>query len=519
MDHDDALRGALRQELDPLAPAAGFEPRIRSRLREHAGRRHARAPRLVLSVVVSLALVAAMVGGFIATRGSGTRSITDNTRVLQDLTSGAAASPVADASSSYVWLTAQGTGPACTIVLPPGSSKKAGPTPSPTWFSPAPSPCASAPSCLGSWLLPPLSGDVVCGQLVTEVDVLDWTGALRYHFQLTPAESELTAPEPDPPEPDLDLGIAAISPDGTRALLDDGTVIDQTGKTVGDLPAVRTLLDQYSFTAAVGVQWLNDDDGVCIAGPSQLLAGDATSATQGAAPGETSVEELLLGGQTRTVAILPTGETTSDTTSVDACSTATDTATVAVLAMNPASSPTSVAVWSVRLSTGAVTYEQNPPARAADRQGVPFSIGSANGSLASEFPWSGKGCSPVAVVNVHDGDRVPIAATLACPSIPALSADGTRFLVSDVSASGTRTTLDLVNAGDGAVVRSVQLPGDFGVAGVAAPDGASFMLLVDGYLVLVDESGGITQLHPMGVDLPGNLNSAGTFSLAGCYST
>jgi hypothetical protein len=118
MQNDDALRGALRQELDPLAPTAGFEPRVRSRLREHAARRRARAPRMVLSAAVSVALVAAMVGGFIATRGSGTRSISQNAQILQDLTSGAAATPVPDASSSYVWLTAQGEGSACTEAAP-----------------------------------------------------------------------------------------------------------------------------------------------------------------------------------------------------------------------------------------------------------------------------------------------------------------------------------------------------------------------------------------------------------------
>ena len=45
VDHDDELRGALREDLDRLAPTAGFELRVRSRLREHADRRHARGPR------------------------------------------------------------------------------------------------------------------------------------------------------------------------------------------------------------------------------------------------------------------------------------------------------------------------------------------------------------------------------------------------------------------------------------------------------------------------------------------
>jgi hypothetical protein len=76
----------------------------------------------------------------------------------------------------------------------------------------------------------------------------------------------------------------------------------------------------------------------------------------------------------------------------------------------------------------------------------------------------------------------------------ALSADGTRFVGSGINAPG----IDLVDASDGTVIRSVQVP-----AGtvVAAPEGAHFMVLVDGYLVLVDGSGGISQLHPAGVNL------------------
>jgi hypothetical protein len=497
MDHDDALRGALRQELDPLAPTAGFEPRVRSRLREHAARRRARAPRVVLSAVVTAALVAAMVGGFIATRGSGTRSITESTRILQDLTSGAAAAPVSDATSSYVWLTATAEGSACTATAPPGVSSKVGSsatvspeaTVSPDWWgSPTPNPCAGIPDCTAEWQLPSPSGDYVCQEPSTEVDVLDWTGTLRYHFQISPSESQVGG----------DGGIAAISPDGTRAVLDDGKVIDQSGATVGHLSAVSSLFSAGGplFPGGPsGVSWLSDDSGVCIAGPSGVIADEGSVSGQATTTG-TTLEVVPIDGQPRTVATLATGQTLSDPTSVDACDSATGTATLAVFVSASSSNPNDYTenVWSVQLSTGAVTYEQTPPVRSDE--GQPWSIGSADGTLVAENIWNSQvdGCGAVEVINVALGQPVPIAASKRCPQLFALSADGTRFVGSGINAPG----IDLVDASDGTVIRSVQVPGG---TVVAAPEGAHFMVLLDGYLVLVDGSGGISQLHPAGVNL------------------
>jgi hypothetical protein len=515
MEMDDALKGALRQELDPLALTAGFEPRVRSRLREHTGRRPARAPRVVLSVAVSVALVAAMVGGFLATRGSGTRTIPNggpqNVQVLQDLTSGAAASPVADAASSYVWFTATGTGPACTATPWPGVSPAptlpAMPSAPPVWGSPAPSACTGATDCIATWSLPEPSGDTVCQEPVTDVDVVDWTGTLRYHFQLSPAVSKLP------------WAIAAISPDGTRALLSDGTVIDQTGAAVGDLASVDSLFSSGNLRPGgpISVLWLSNDSGVCVAGPSGVMTDDGSASGQATTTG-TTLEVVPMDGRPRTVATLATGQTSSDPISVDACNLTTDTATLAVFTATSASNLNAFSerVWSVRLSTGAVTYEQTPPVRTDE--GQPWSIGSADGRLAVENTWNSQvdGCGAVDVVNVALGGLVPIATPRTCPGVFALSADGTRILGNSINAAAG--TLDLVDAPDGTVVRSVRLPGDVRVAGaVAAPSGADFMLLVDGYLVLVDGSGGASQLTPAGLNLSGG--SLGPFSLALFYTT
>jgi hypothetical protein len=450
---------------------------MRSRLREHAARHHARAPRLVLSLVVTAALVAAMVGGFIATRGSGTRSIPNgtprNVQVLQALTSGAAAAPIPDASSSYVWLTG-------TLVTPSNA------------------PCVIAP---GETSTPGPSGSVCTDQITTEVDVLDWTGALRYHFQLSPAVAEL----PD--------GIAAISPDGTRALLSDGTVIDQTGAAVGDLATVGSLFSARNLMPGgpIGVRWLSDDSGVCLAGPSAVMADDGSASGQTTTTG-TTLEAVPIDGQPRTIATLATGQTSSDPISVDACNLTTDTATLAVFTATSASNLNAFSerVWSVRLSTGVVTYEQTPPVRTDE--GGPWSVGSADGNLAVEGTWNSQvdGCGADEVVNLPLGELVPMANPRGCPEVLALSADGSRFVVSDFDPStDTAGTLRILDASDGAVVRSIQLPADVGVAAVAAPSGADFMFLVNGYLVLVDGRGGATQLHPVGVNFAGS--SAGTF--------
>jgi hypothetical protein len=349
--------------------------------------------------------------------------------------------------------------------------------------------------------------------VTTEVDVLDWTGTPRYHFQVSAQDGTATTG-----------GIESISPDGTRALLDDGTVIDQSGRTVGDLPGVGSLLtsSQDEFYDPVAVRWLSDDSGVCLAGPTQLLGG---STSTGQMATGTTVEVVNLDGATRIVATLATGQTSLDEISVDACNPATNTATIAVFggqsnafanSTPDFTGPETVGIWSVRLSTGNLLYRQTPTAR-LDR-GQPWSIGSGDGSLAVEFVGSCEltDYGAIDVVSMPRAGLVPIATHPTCAEVPALSADGTRFLVTDFDASDSQSTLDLVDASDGTVVRSFGV-GSYGVTAVPSPDGADFMVLVDGHLVLVDRNGGVTQLHPAAAAL-GGAATAGlltTFGFAG----
>src|ERR1019366_4645838 len=108
-----------------------------------------------------------------------------------------------------------------------------------------------------------------------------------------------------------------------------------------------------------------------------------------------------------------------------------------------------------------VTYEQTPPVRTDE--GQPWSVGSADGGLAAESTWKSQvdGCGAIEVVNVPLGELVPISNPRGCPEVLALSADGSRFVVSDFNPStNTAGTLRILDASDGAVVRSIQLPAD-----------------------------------------------------------
>ena len=186
------------------------------------------------------------------------------------------------------------------------------------------------------------------------------------------------------------------------------------------------------------------------------------------------------------------------------------------VAASPMPGANQVSVWAVKLSTGKVLYRQQPPAR--PDEGQQWSTGSEDGRLAVEQIWSTKvlGCGAIQVLTLPAGTPVRGTDSLSCPSALALSADGTQFLVRDINAQDTQTTLELVSAADGAVIRSVALPGNYVADAVAAPTGSDYMLLVDGYLVVVDGQGGISQLHPSGIHLwTGPTSSASAFILAG----
>jgi hypothetical protein len=484
LDSDDSLRALLRRGLDPLAPDPGFELRVRLRLRDRAGgRRHRPAARL-LSVAASLVLVAALGAGFILLRGTGTPSLT-STSVLGALEAGPSAAPVAGGTGSFVWLEEQleayetGGGSVCYgSTRSPGSSS-----------SPAPTDCQSM-------------GPVVMERVQEEIAVLDWTGTVRYRFSLP----ELTLDGRGVPD-----WIVSISPDGTRAALADGRVIDQSGRTIATvLPLAAT--SALGSPGAVAVTWESDDSGLCITGPTEVLDAPSSWASGYRLAGSytsLALDVLPLNGQLRRVATLDVGPSPisiSDPNAILACDPSSDSA----LLLNFSDSDESLRA--VRLSTGGVLYRQQPPVPASG--GDTYALSSLSGSLAAELGAGSSaarrtaGCDSDAVLHIPSGEPVPGIAALTCPSGLAISADGTRILATNtdftgtsVWAPGTRTTLELIAASTGADVRSVTLPGNVSVSAVASPSGAHFMLKVSGHLVLVDGSGGVSGLQARGIKI------------------
>lgn len=338
----------------------------------------------------------------------------------------------------------------------------------------------------------------------TKVEVLDWTGKVRYHFELP----KTTAPVPN--------SIQTISADGTRALLDDGTVLDQTGAVVGRIPALRS-----NGSEAVA-HWMSDDSGVCAAFSNEPVAPFVTPPPKGqpnpsptapppyTLPGadhSVTLKVFTLDGKVRTVATvgrepLNVGSGNfGDRASAVACSPSTDLAIVAryhdadTHPGDQGSTNMTVSVWTIKLSTGAVLFHQ-PETRMA--LGRAFYYGSQNGKLAVEFLWNSQywGSEIDRVLQMPSGNQVPVLDEEPMMDTPGLSADGTRILRRVIDKTHSHTALELIDASSGRVIRRVEAPGIFGATAVAQPGGSGFIVQVQRYLAFVDGNGGITLLHP-----------------------
>jgi hypothetical protein len=378
---------------------------------------------------------------------------------------------------------------------------------------------------LTGWITQPAQGTGSQGGRVTgeTVQVLDWTGQVRYHFQL--------------PQSTLPQGlneIQAISADGTRALLDDGSVLDETGAVIGKIPSLKS-----DGPARNHPRWTSDDHGVCAALSNQPVAPYVAMPPkgQGSPPPRTLPPSAMPGadhsvtlrfygldGNVRTIATVGSGPlgTTSgffgDSASVLACNPSTDLAVVARYHdadTNPDDMSTTnmtVSLWAIKLSTGATLFHQ-PETRMA--LGRAFFFGSQNGQLVVEFLWNSKvwGSETDVVLQMPSGHPVPVLDAEPIPDTPGLSADGTRILRRVVDTANGQTVLErilrrlagkpddltdleLIDATSGRVVRQVVIPGIVGASAVAQPGGSSFMVEIDGYLALVDQDGGISLLHP-----------------------
>lgn len=357
------------------------------------------------------------------------------------------------------------------------------------------------------WLFDPETRSSVSTPTATkiiaeDVDVIDWTGALRYRFQL----------------PGVSLGpygVQSISPDGRRALMSDGTVLDETGAAVGHIPAPASF-GPYS----TGVRWATDDTSICEAVSNEPHSPPAGSSSKGATDAPASASPLPqwaqpgadhsvtldvvgLDGQAKAIATVGAGALDEpsgmmpDSTSVLTCNLRADVAVIARYrgALGPSSARPTADVWAIRISTGQVLFHQLEIPMASGRA---FFFGSQLGNLAVEFLWNSTtaGSEVDRVVRIPSGESVPVTDAEPVPDTPAVNADGTRILRRLLDSSRKVTTLELLNASDGSVIRRFELPGLQGAQAAPEAHGKSFLMQVDGQLVVIDQEGRTTVLHP-----------------------
>lgn len=410
--------------------------------------------------VLALALVAALVVALGI--GFGLRSRTQTAQsVGSTLFSGPPAQPVADARNNFVWFT--GTNSLRTTPLP---ASQGGTEPA-TGAQP---------------------GVTATGMRVV---VLDWTGAVRYRFTIGPSSQD----------PGFLPEVASISADGTRALLNDGVVLNQTGAVVGAIPDLKHFVGTP--------RWTSDGAGVC-------------AATEVA--GRLSLSLYGLDGTRRVIASVADNMMVTTggffDSSVLSCDPERNIAVVAryryeLVPLKQCDPPSAscvdqsdtveAAIWGIRMSDGAVVIREPDKTVAA---GEPFWYGSQNGALAAEFVTRG-----VAVLDIPSGSEMLDPGGVSSVNLPAVSADGTRILWTVEAASRTRLTMDLADAAGGATIRSVTIQGRnlSPVLAIAYPSGSSFMVDVDGELLLLDSHGGISRLATT-LDVsavPGSLNYEG----------
>lgn len=456
---DPEIAAQLRRLLDPIETPTGLVDIVREQLHGHVTRNaRRRVPHKLgvaaLSVAVTAGFALALYAGLGLRHGTQLHTTTDTT--LHSLTGGPPASPAPTATQSFLWF----TGPSLQQ-------------------------------------LPSSSAQRVTG---TVFGVMDWTGQLRYHFEL-------------PVTPHGPNDVQSISADGTRALLLDGTVLDETGTRVGMIPGLA------STPMASDARWLSDDSGLCVAvsnepvaPPQPAQSGGTPSPPPYTLPGadhSVTLKIFGLNGQAQSVATVGGGSLGEpsgiqpDTTSVLSCNRANDVAVVAryhdgsddTAGNEQTATNQTVSIWAIRLSTGAVLFHQ-PETRMA--LGRPFFFGSEDGRLAVEFLWNSEvaGAELDRVIHIPSGLAVPVIDSEPAPDTPGLSADGSRILRRVVYPDTSHTALELLDAATGNVIRRVVFPGILGATAVAEPDSSSFMVQVNGQLVLIDGQGGITELHP-----------------------
>lgn len=453
------IRAAFARRQEGMGSVADARSRLLGRALEEARRPHLFAGAMAAAATIVLAGAVAIV--VLLTHNHVRQAPPSPQSVEEALTSGPAAAVRAPSNQSFVWLTGD-------LVQPSIGGQQAG----------------------------TISG--------IAVDVIDWSGTLRHHFVIQNVRAGL------PNE------IQSISPDGTRALLGDGRVLDESGRVIATISALSS-----QRLAANTTHWMADDRHICASFSNEVVANYPPTHPK-AAPNATptppqpyqlpnadhsvTLKVFGLDGSVRTVATFGTGPAGAangpfgDSTSVLSCNASADLGVVARYhdadaSGGQTSNNMTVSLWAITLSTGAVLYHQ-PETRMA--LGRAFFYGSQNGKLAVEFLWNSKvwGAETDVVLRMPSGQPVPVLDAEPIPDTTGLSADGTRILRRLVDDAHQQTDLELIDAANGRIIRRVVLPGILGASAVAMPGSSSFMVQVENYLALVDSSGGVTLLHP-----------------------
>lgn len=433
---------------------ARMDPALPDRIADALGNRsRRRAGRPVLAITGSVLLAGALAAAIIVTLPARSQRVTQ-----------------AQGSEEV-----PSTGPA---VMPPGSNQDF------VWFQgTARSTPTFGSSCNGS----SCTGSLGVGAgTPSGVYVIDWTGKLRYHFQLPSASAA----------GDSAVSIQAVSLSGTRALLSDGTVLDETGKTVGSLPSLTT-----SALGDGSALWATDGSGVC-------------SATVDPSSRGVTVRFTTVTGQARVVATvgagdaIPVGVPTTigevDTAQILACSPTTD-RVVVVRYHEPVngSDGFSSTIWALRLSTGAQIFHQPEVSTA----GIGLATASANGQVIAEQPrWeSPNHPAPPVVVDVPLARPITSLGGQPVTSVVNISADGNRILLDSSAPTGEREVA-IIDSSTGRVIWRVAGSWEYVAAinrAADEPATTSFMAQLaispttgTGEVLLLDGNGGVTILKP-----------------------
>lgn len=293
----------------------------------------------------------------------------------------------------------------------------------------------------------------------TEVHVLDWNGSVHAAFTLpSPRDTRIQAST-----------VRTVSPDGTRALLSDGTVLDDHGAVVAGWPASGGALNDI---APDGAMWA-DSTTLCTAGDLHDLPIATAAASD---PSHPAIEPVVVSvstvrGTTRLAQVQAAappypagaGAPVARRAQVLACSRAADRVVVAQYVQsigntatprpgNIADTGDGATVWVVQLSTGRVLHTLSDVRVDTGRS----MIASRDGRVLVEFP---PGRDPGGAPRLVQIDTGRVVHTFGIVDVAAVSDDDARAVTRTygniATGQGGHDVVSLVDVASGRTLWSV----------------------------------------------------------------